>query len=37
MSANEARQRENLPPIEGGDALMQPLNMTPSDQPESVA
>jgi HK97 family phage portal protein len=37
MSANEARQRENLPPIEGGDALMQPLNMIPSDQPESVA
>ena len=32
MSANEARARENLPPIEGGDALMQPLNMQPSDQ-----
>jgi HK97 family phage portal protein len=32
MSANEARARENLPPIEGGDALMQPLNMVPSDE-----
>jgi HK97 family phage portal protein len=32
MTANEARARENLPPIEGGDALMQPLNMTPSDE-----
>jgi HK97 family phage portal protein len=37
MTANEARARENLPPIEGGDALMQPLNMQPSDQPEPVA
>ena len=36
MSANEARARENLPPIEGGDALMQPLNMQPSDQEETV-
>ena len=34
MSANEARARENLPPIEGGDALMRPLNMQPSDQAE---
>jgi HK97 family phage portal protein len=34
MTANEARARENLPPIEGGDALMQPLNMTPSDEVE---
>jgi hypothetical protein len=32
MSANEARARENLPPIDGGDALMQPLNMTPTDE-----
>jgi HK97 family phage portal protein len=36
MTANEARARENLPPIEGGDALMQPLNMTSSDQAEPV-
>jgi HK97 family phage portal protein len=35
MSANEARARENLPPIEGGDALMQPLNMQPSDQADA--
>jgi HK97 family phage portal protein len=33
MSANEARARENLPPVDGGDALMQPLNMQPSDTP----
>jgi HK97 family phage portal protein len=32
MTANEARARENLAPIEGGDALIQPLNMTPSDE-----
>jgi HK97 family phage portal protein len=31
MTANEARARENLPPIDGGDSLMQPLNMQPSD------
>jgi HK97 family phage portal protein len=37
MTANEARARENLPPIEGGDALMQPLNMQPSDEEEPVA
>jgi HK97 family phage portal protein len=34
MTSNEARARENLPPIDGGDALMQPLNMQPSDQAE---
>jgi hypothetical protein len=34
MTANEARARENLPPVDGGDALMQPLNMTASDQEE---
>jgi HK97 family phage portal protein len=32
MTSNEARARENLPPIDGGDALMQPLNMTPTDE-----
>ena len=35
MSANEARAKENLPPIEGGDVLMQPLNMTPADEERS--
>lgn len=28
MSANEARARQNLPAIEGGDELLRPLNMT---------
>ncbi|WP_254509880.1 phage portal protein [Anatilimnocola floriformis] len=28
MSRNEVRRRENLPPIEGGDAFLTPLNMT---------
>lgn len=28
ISANDVRKFENLPPIEGGDAYLQPLNMT---------
>jgi HK97 family phage portal protein len=34
MSPNEARQRENLPPLPGGEDLRQPLNTTSSTQPE---
>jgi len=30
MLADEARQAENMPPIEGGDELYVPLNMTPA-------
>jgi hypothetical protein len=32
MSPNEARARENLPPVEGGDTLRMPLNTAPADQ-----
>lgn len=32
-STNEIRERENLPPIEGGDQFLQPLNMQPLDAP----
>ena len=28
LSANEARKREGLNPVDGGDMLLQPLNMT---------
>lgn len=28
ISANDVRRFENLAPIEGGDAYLQPLNMT---------
>lgn len=30
MTRNEARQRENLNPVQGGDELLQPLNMIPA-------
>jgi HK97 family phage portal protein len=33
MSINEIRQLENLPPIPGGDAHLQPLNMAPVGTP----
>jgi hypothetical protein len=33
MSPNEARVKENLNPVEGGDMIMLPLNMRPADQP----
>ena len=29
LTRNEARELENLPPVEGGDILLQPLNMAP--------
>lgn len=32
MTRNEARQRENLPPIPGGDELITPLNVTEGGQ-----
>lgn len=31
MTPNEARERENLPPADGGDALLSPLNSVPAD------
>lgn len=31
MTRNEARQRENLNPVDGGDVLLQPLNMAPAE------
>ncbi|MCE7982534.1 MAG: phage portal protein [Caldilinea sp. CFX5] len=30
MAPNEAREKENLNPLEGGDTLLQPLNMAPA-------
>lgn len=30
MTPNEAREKENLNPLDGGDALLQPLNMAPA-------
>lgn len=32
MTRNEARQRENLNPMPGGDELLQPLNMMPASE-----
>jgi phage portal protein BeeE len=29
FSANEIRRLEGLPPVEGGDTYMQPMNMNP--------
>jgi len=34
MTANEARGKENMNPIEGGDELLKPMNMTPAGEPE---
>jgi HK97 family phage portal protein len=34
MTPNEARGRENMNPIEGGDELQKPMNMTPVSEPE---
>ncbi|HJP38699.1 MAG TPA: phage portal protein [Gammaproteobacteria bacterium] len=28
MSQNEIRRRENMPPIDGGDSFLEPLNMS---------
>lgn len=33
MTPNEARQRENLNPMEGGDTILLPLNMQPGAEP----
>ncbi len=30
LTTNECRRRENLPPVEGGDVLLQPMNMIDS-------
>lgn len=32
MTPNEAREKENLPPADGGDALLSPLNSVPAGQ-----
>jgi len=37
ITANEWRERENLNPVEGGDVLLQPLNMAVVDQPQDDA
>lgn len=42
VTTNEVRKRENLPPLEGGDELLEPMNMSPvgqvpSQEPESDA
>ena len=38
QTVNEARQKEGLPPVDGGDVLLQPLNMGGStEQPENNA
>ena len=34
LSVNEIRKKENLPPIEGGDTYLIPLNMTTADRVE---
>jgi len=33
MTPNEAREKENLNPMDGGDTLLQPLNMAPAGTP----
>lgn len=37
MSPNEARDRENLNPYDGGDTFLQPLNMAPIGSPADAA
>jgi hypothetical protein len=32
LSVNEIRQKENMPPIDGGDTYLEPLNMVPAGQ-----
>ena len=32
LSANDIRRLENMPPVEGGDTYLQPLNMSPAGQ-----
>ena len=36
MSVNEVRKLEDLPPVDGGDVVMVPLNHRPLDQPEPI-
>lgn len=36
VTANEIRKWEDLPPIEGGDVLMQPINMAPASAFDNV-
>jgi hypothetical protein len=36
LSVNDIRRREGLPPVDGGDVLLQPLNMTPVVQPPAA-
>ena len=37
MSINDIRRMENLPPVQGGDSYLQPLNMTDVQTPPVVA
>lgn len=37
LEVNAARRLENLPPIEGGDDVLQPLNMTTTEAPPEEA
>lgn len=34
LTRNEARSRENLPPVDGGDELITPMNVTTGDNPK---
>lgn len=36
MTINEGRARQNLPAVEGGDALIRPLNVTQNGDPNPV-
>lgn len=36
LTTNEIRKDQNLPPVEGGDVLMQPVNMAPLDALETM-
>lgn len=36
LSINDIRRKESLPPIEGGDEYLQPLNMAPVGKPGTV-
>lgn len=37
MSANDVREKENLNPVPGGDAYLQPLNMVPAGETPAAA
>lgn len=36
LSVNDIRRMESLPPVEGGDVYLSPLNMTPVNQPTAL-